>query len=369
MTSPAWSLLIYAIASSDDELARIHTQLAAMRAALATEHCTIGVEICAASGTRRHWLSWSAAGGVAERAEDVAFADQPIQAMMTALLDAGNARAPAAATAFVVWAHGSGLGHMRRRETLELIGPGPVSAMYLTHVILEHAIRNSRQRSVAVLALNACWMATLEVAYGLRGVAEVQVASQVYAQAWPYGAIVTGLSARPAESAEDLARVIVAAVQTEIDHGHRHDAVSAVRSAALSEVVTALGSYATRVTALVDTRWSDVRAAVVRDAQRLDDPYQADLASLLGVLDRSDRDARLAADPVARHLREAIIASAAHPSHPGIHGLSILCPKSTQVDLDEAYDQTGLDKHSWAGFLRAFQRKAAAQLADSARAA
>jgi hypothetical protein len=209
-------------------------------------------------------------------------------------------------------------------------------------------------------------MATLEVAYGMRGVAEVQVASQVYAQAWPYGAIVAALSASVPESAEQLGRIIVAAVQAELEHAQRHDAVSAVRSAALPDVVTALGVYATRVTALIDLQWSDVRTAVASEAQRLDDPYQVDFASLLGVLGKADKDAQLAAASVASHLHKAMIASAAHASHPGIHGLSILCPKSTHVDLDSAYDKTGFAKHAWATFLREFQRKASRVLTDPA---
>ncbi len=365
MTGVHWNLLVYAIASNDDEHRRILTHLEAMRAALATEQCNLVVEISAASGTQRHWISWTPAG-VQERVEDVAIADQPIQALMTGLLDAGHAHAPDAATAFVVWAHGSGLGHMRPPQAEALPGPGPVADLFLTNAIVEQAIRNSHQRAVELLALNACWMATLEVAFGMRGVAEVQVGSQVYAQAWPYGAIVAAISKTVPASAEPLARIIVAAVQAELDHGRRRDAVSAVRSAALAEVVTALDGYAARVTALIDTRWSEVRSAVASEAQRLDDPYQVDFPSVLGVLGKADKQAHKAAAAVTSRLRQAMIASAAHPSHPGIEGLSILCPKSTHVDLDDAYDQTGFATHGWATFLRAFQHKAACELADAA---
>jgi hypothetical protein len=364
MSSATWNLLIYAIASTDDEHRRILTHVAAMRAALATDRCNLVVQISAESGTQRHWISWTKAG-VQERIEDVVIADQPIQALMTGFLDAGNAHAPDAATALVLWAHGSGLGNMRRPEALDLRGPGPVADLFLTNVIVEQAIRNSHKHAVELLALNACWMATLEVAYGMRGVAEVQVASQVYAQAWPYGAIVAAISAHVPEAAEQLGRIIVAAVQAELAHAQRHDAVSAVRSAALPEVVTALGVYATRVTALIDSRWSDVRTAVATEAQRLDDPYQVDFASLLGVLGTADKEARKAAASVTSHLHAAMIASAAHPSHPGIHGLSILCPKSTHVDLEGAYDKTGFAKHAWATFLREFQHRATRALTDA----
>ncbi|MEO7735687.1 MAG: clostripain-related cysteine peptidase [Kofleriaceae bacterium] len=365
MTSAGWNLLIYAIAANDDEHRRILSHLDAMRAALATEQCNLVVQISAASGTQRHWISWTPAG-VLDRVEDIATGDRPIQALMTGLLDAGNAHAPDAATAFVLWAHGSGLGHMRRPRLPDHRPPEPVDDLFLTHVIVEQAIRDSHKHAVELLALNACWMATLEVAFGMRSVAEVQVGSQVYAQAWPYGAIVAAISKTVPASAEQLARVIVSAVQAEIDHGQRHDAVSAVRSAALAEVVTELDGYAARVTTLIDTRWSDVRAAVASDAQRLDDPYQVDFASLIGVLGKADKQAQKAAGSVTSRLRKAMIASAAHASHPGIHGLSILCPRSTHVDLDDVYDQTGFAKHGWATFLRAFQHKAVRERADAA---
>lgn len=364
MKRAGWNLLIYAIAANDDEHRRILSNLDAMRAALATEQCNLVVQISAASGTQRHWISWTEAG-VQDRVEAVATGDQQIQALMTGLLDAGHAHAPDAATALVVWAHGSGLGHMRRPRIPAHQPPEPVGDLFLTHVIVEQAIRHSHKHAVDLLALNACWMATLEVAYGMRSVAEVQVGSQVYAQAWPYDAIVAAISKSLPGSAEQLARIIVSAVQAGLDHGQRHDAVSAVRSAALTEVVTALDGYAARVTTLIDTRWSEVRTAVVSEAQRLDDPYQVDFASLIGVLGKADQQAQKAAGSVTARLREAMIASAAHASHPGIHGLSILCPRSTHVDLDEVYDQTGFAKHGWATFLRAFQRKAVRERPDA----
>ena len=141
-----------------------------------------------------------------------------------------------------------------------------------------------------------------------------------------------------------------------------------MRSAPLSEVVTALDGYAARVTSLIDSRWGDVRTAVASDAQRLDDPYQVDFASLIGVLGKADKQASKAAGAVTSRLRKAMIASAAHASHPGIHGLSILCPRSTHVDLDDVYDQTGFAKHGWASFLRAFQHKAVTERGGTRRA-
>jgi hypothetical protein len=57
------------------------------------------------------------------------------------------------------------------------------------------------------------------------------------------------------------------------------------------------------------------------------------------------------------------LGNAVHPAHPGLHGLSILCPKTTELDLTAAYEGTEFGAHSWAGFLAKFQHPAGARLA------
>ena len=64
-----------------------------------------------------------------------------------------------------------------------------------------------------------------------------------------------------------------------------------------------------------------------------------------------------AAAAVARHLDALLIGNAAHAAHPGVHGLSVFCPKSTHVDLVDAYQGTEFRTHSWAKFLIRFQEK------------
>jgi len=237
-------------------------------------------------------------------------------------------------------------------------GPDPVSHQFLTNVSMKHAIAASGRGHVDVLALNACWMAALEVEHELRNVATVEIASQVYARPWPYGAIVASLSATPAQSGEQLAQTIVAAVQGEIALDKRDDAVSAVRAGrALDDLADAFDLYARRVTTLIDTDWPSVHQAVMTDAQRIDDPYQVDLASLIRVLGNKDPEAMAAASVVAKHLDALLIGNAAHTAHPGVHGLSVFCPKSTHVDLVDAYQGTEFRTHSWAKFLIRFQDK------------
>jgi hypothetical protein len=78
------------------------------------------------------------------------------------------------------------------------------------------------------------------------------------------------------------------------------------------------------------------------------------------VLGKHDDETRAAADAVAKQLDAMVLANAADgQAHPGVHGLSIFCPKSTHVDLIDAYQGTDFRTHSWAKFLVKFQRRAA----------
>jgi len=81
--------------------------------------------------------------------------------------------------------------------------------------------RASALGKVDVLALNACWMGALEVEYEMRNIAAFEVACQVYARPWSYGAIISSLVKAPAQSAEQLARGLVAIVHDEIKAGKR----------------------------------------------------------------------------------------------------------------------------------------------------
>ncbi|HEY6175087.1 MAG TPA: clostripain-related cysteine peptidase, partial [Kofleriaceae bacterium] len=240
-------------------------------------------------------------------------------------------------------------------------GPDPNTGHFLTNVTMKKAIAASQIGRVDLLGLNACWMAALEVEYELRGVAGVEIASQVYAKPWPYRAIAEALSRTPAPSAEGLARAIVAAVRAEITAGHRQDAISAFHAGqAFDDLAAAFDIYARRVTALVDSDWPAVREAVMNEALRIDDPLQADLASLVKVLGRHDQRAREAAHAVAWQLSTMRIANAAHRSHLRVQGLSVFCPKDTEVDLADAYQGTEFRTNSWAGFLAKFQARLAA---------
>jgi cysteine peptidase C11 family protein len=385
-----WNLLIYAIDGGGQEHSNVAEALAGLRAGLTAEHVNVAVQVMAKGETTRHWI----AARREPRTESLAdVADGSRAASLTGFLDAARQKLPAASTALVLWAHGSGIDHVHDapakrggglgglsrwtpRATGPQVcapwitrapppygcrwGPDPNSGQFLTNVTMKKAIAASQLRHVDLLGLNACWMAALEVEYELRGVAGIEVASQVYAKPWPYRAIAEALSRTPAPSAEQLARTIAAAVRAEISLGEREDAVSAFRAGrAFDELAAAFDIYARRVTELVDSDWPAVREAVMQEALRIDDPLQADLASLVTVLGRQDPRAREAAQAVAGQLSAMRIANVAHRSHLHVEGLSVLCPKDTNINLADAYQGTEFRSNSWAGFLAKLQAKLA----------
>lgn len=412
MSAATWNLVIYAIAGDPAEHHAVLGAIHDMRAALTTDQCHIAVQVMAKGQTTRYWIS-SHDKNHTEVLPDIV--DASHQASLTGFLNLAGKRLPPGATALTLWAHGAGLDHIhdyhkkpggpgggglgggaptecagllaadqaarlrtpyaralspRGRLTAWLPprpgygcrwGPDPNTGRFLTNVTMKKAIAASLAGQVDVLAINACWMATLEVEYELRHAAAAIVASQVYAKPWPYRAIVEALSLRPVQTAEQLAQTLVTAVGAEIAADQRDDAVSAFRAgAALDDLVAAFDAYAELATHLIDTDWEAVREAVMTGAQRLDDPYQADLVSLVKQLGKRDRHAHAAGQAVAHQLEAMRIGHAAHPQHPGLHGLSIFCPKSIEVDLADAYAGTEFRTNGWAGFLGKFQPRLAA---------
>jgi hypothetical protein len=410
MPAVHWNLLVYANAKGEAELQPVQRAIAQMRAALVTDQCNIVVQLNTEVASTRYWIS------VADKTKTEILPDvvntSHLEAL-TSFLDAAHDTSEASSTALVLWGHGTGMDDIHeylkaggpityerwaeaRSEPLDLgdrrtplalagvsgplprwpsgflepheffarladrVGSDPRTGEFLTNITLRQSIATSKRKRVELLGFDACWMATLEVAYELRSVADVHVGCQVFAEAWPYGAIVTALSAAPSQSAEQLARTIVASINSEITDGRRSDAVSAVRGgASLDALAAAFDTYARRVTTLIDSQWPALRKAVMIDAQRLDDPYQVDLGSLITVLGKGDPEAELAAASVAVKFDETVFDNIAAPTHPGLRGLSLFCPMLTTVDVVAAYEHAAFGTNSWAGFLVKFQHKLA----------
>jgi hypothetical protein len=381
MSVRAWSLLIYAMVGSAEEKALLIAAVADMRRELATEECAIAVQINTNASMERHWITR------AEYEEQVqAMVDASDERVLTAFIDAASRRLPATSTALLIWAHGSGLdtireyverhsvwpqdGSLPRPKNLpkdaqhllgaykaaRRLGPQWGTKRFLTNPAVRSAIAQSQLARVELLGFNACWMAMFEVGYEMRDVAEVQVFSQVYATTWPYGEIIKSFSRQPAQSAADLGRTIVRSVRAELASGAREDAVSVIALAPLGKLFQLFDDYAVAVTALVTSDFRLVYEAVMQRAQRVDDPHQVDLRSLVAVLRSGKADVVAAARGVETLLEnDVILDSASHPDHQRIHGLSIFCPRSTKVDREAAYGGLAFRTSKWAGFLLRFR--------------
>jgi hypothetical protein len=409
-TAPArWNLLVYAIAGTDEELARVEHAIDTMdvalkeiQAALPANACNVAVQVHARSKTERTWISEGR-----RRTDTLPVLDAGDWSTLKNFLNAANqnfskksSSAPRSnLTALVLWAHSAGpkeeprprkavgfpgddqvfagraaSGHdtgvdVEERASHEPAhvphhprhygcswGPDPNTGDSLTVAEVKKAIAASIRHRVDILGLNACGMAFLEVAYELRGVADVQIASQVEAKPWPYSALVQ--RAAPGVTAEQLAIAFVREVRIEIDAGRRPDAISALLSDnAVEDAAVAVDAYAKRVYELIDKDWESVVKAATMHAWRVDVPYMVDLVSLLDALGKGDLEAETAANVVKRKFRALLLATAASHGHPHLHGLSIFCPKTTYQDIGAAYTGLEFRNHSWRHFLIKFQQR------------
>jgi hypothetical protein len=401
----AWNLLVYAIADDHLPHAKIIETIAQMRGALTSRACNVVVQLHAKTSTTRHWL----AAGKRPRVEKVIGPGVDDPASLTAFIDAAHRAQPAEATALVLLAHRHGLDNVdaeapdhraggaptpRAAAHAELPGvfertaanhnlaavgrreitPGvpaparqvrrhvardPRTGKLLHNVDLRKAIARSLQKRVQVLGLNACLMASLEIQYELRDVAELQIASQVYDHPWPYGAIVGALVHVPAPSPVALATAIVATVRDAIQRDPTHaDPVTAFRAgAALEGLVAAFDPLAVRARKLVDADWPAISKLVAHSDSRVVDPYEIDLRSFVEALADLDATAAKAAAAFLRQLAAVIVDQAESAGVANAHGLSIFCPPTGEVDLAEAYRELQFRTRPWAAFLRAYQAR------------
>jgi hypothetical protein len=349
-----WNLALYVMPGNDAEWLRAVDMIEVIRKASASSaSCMVVMQIMYGHQSARYEVSQ----GKVSEPEPVRIAgENPVSGAcqtdtLTAFIHHAQKMRPGEPIALVIQAHASGLSSIRDCSV-----KGSDKQPSLTCVAIKRAISDAGGR-VDLLGLNACWMAGLEIEYELRDAARVLVASQVYAEPWPHGAIVSSLCKDPQQSAEELALGIVTAVETDIrssGSSGRKDAVSAFRArVAMQHLADAVNAYAEHITDLIRKEWPKVREAVLIKAQRIDDPYQVDLGSLTQVLGAEHESARR----VRALLETRRIGSTAHRMHPGLNGLSIFCPKCIQVNVKNVYEGIEFAGSAWERFLTAFRER------------
>lgn len=373
MTDAGWNVLVYA--NDDDDFAgtSIRTAIADMRSVVLPDNCHLAVQLNTATARERYW---SGQDGV-DLADPV---DTTSGAALQDFIDAATARFQPWPTLLILCAHSSGLDDIRdylhaiaRGEqrvapslfaTLPLPprwGPDPATQGFLSNPAIRQAISDSALHHVDVLAFNSCGMGMLEVAYEMRDVAGIFVASQVLAEVWPYGDIVARVAVAPGQSAEQLAAAIVASIRAEILAGRRDDSVSAFRGGnSLERLAAAIGKYAEKLIPLIATQWPVLSGAVLTSLRGVDDQQQTDVLLMAIAAACGARDVELAATAVVGELVNARIDHAADPSHPGVAGISLFCPTRTEIDLATAYADLEFRSNTWLTFLQKFQARLAA---------
>lgn len=194
-----------------------------------------------------------------------------------------------------------------------------------------------------VLAIDACVMQILEVAYELRGSASILVASQevVWEDGYPYDAFLAPLSAAPGTTPESLARSMVRAFGTYYDNlvpVRREQCLSAVRLSAAASVALAVDGVAGDLIALLPDPVTVVGLKALRLAAEdftLFHSRYVDLNSLTGgILDLLGVDTA----PLAAAVQAAVIETYCGPDHPAASGLSIYYPLDrAHYELDDSY--------------------------------
>lgn len=220
-------------------------------------------------------------------------------------------------------------------------------------------IKKRLGRKLDILAMDACLMSMIEVAYQMRDVAEVTVGSEETepGDGWPYDRILKALAAKPAMGAEDLGKTIVTQYLASYKAGDNvtQSAVSLKQTKALASAVHGLGKALQGALANGAGRSGLMTArAQVQEYSRPYDDY-CDLLDLCALLSRHVGDAKVksACDAVKQAAGAAILASGFKGTAvDNSNGISIYFPKRRVSPLYKTLDFTKAS--GWDEFIAAY---------------
>lgn len=403
MPAAEWSVLLYLAAHNDLSQHGVRSLDQVLRAG-APPRVVVSTLIDTPYGVRRHVLH----GPGASTAEAIHSYDSGSIASLVETARWAFGRQPARRHALVLWSHGTGWQprELARRDAVRL-NTGAVPALFretalaldaaasgagravcfddgsqhaLDAVALGEAARRIARdlgKPIDVLGLDACLMATVEVAAELHGPARTLVASQELtpATSWPYDALLAGLLAAPEQDAGSLARGIVAACAEWYRRNPPRPnggdvAFSAVSVEALPPLLGALDALADALRAGMPAAreglWAAQRTTQntqtrsgLRQPSKFD--YQLwDARSLAAALGDAGPDRRIvaAANAVRAALAPGPTVLAEHHAgawFDGLGALSVYCPPPDVSALSAAYGRLAFAKRGpWAALLEAY---------------
>lgn len=249
-----WTLMVYVAADNDLEEAALANLQAMVRAQFGPEVNVVAL-VDRAEGFAADTGSWGSTARMGEivrdargnllrsftDATDIGEVNTGDADTLTQFIDWGAANFAARNYGLIVWDHGLGT----RGTSIDYEANDA-----LTLAEMSAAIRASSLRSFDLVGFDACYMATVEQASELRGLADVMVASQAVepASGWDYGAILDALGDNSRLSAADLAGEIVQSYG-DAYRGEADRTLSALDMRFVPALEAALGAFADRIAA------------------------------------------------------------------------------------------------------------------------
>jgi hypothetical protein len=235
---------------------------------------------------------------------------------------------------------------------------------FLDSIELKRVLAEARRRmkgKIAILGFDACLMSMAEVAYQIRDSVSLTCGSEEEepGDGWPYDTILKALTARPAMTPPQLAKVVVDRYLA--SYGPRDGVtLSATNLAGISTLASAIDRLGLALASFIEDRQGrDAVISVRSQVQEYTAPYDqyCDLGDLCELLGRrlSDPAVERGCGAVRAALGKTVIAAGnkgANVAHS--HGLSLYFPKKR---VSPQYATLDFAKRSgWVAFIDAYVR-------------
>lgn len=232
-----WTVLVY-MAADNDLAGEAVKDLRSMERVGSTNDVAIVVELDAPGGATRYLVE----RGQSTPLEYLGNIDSGSPQSLASFIRFARERYPARRYALILWNHGSGVKSLQKDIAFDFTTQNAISLPALRSALSSSGI------TFDLLGMDACFMQMVEVAYEVRNLARVLVASQenVPGEGWDYETVFRALSQNPAMTPSDLARLVVTSYISYYQRSGTQGryTLSAVDLAAVGNLVAAIDALA-----------------------------------------------------------------------------------------------------------------------------